>query len=71
MKADEYGIPGNYVSSRKIGENIYIISSEPVYQVFEPLYSINGREYTQTYDRIRYFPDMQLNSYVHIAPKCN
>ena len=67
VKADEYGIPGNYVSSRKIGENIYIISSEPVYQVFEPLYSINGREYTQTYDRIRYFPDMQLNSYVHIA----
>ena len=67
VKADEYGTPGNYASSRKIGESIYIISSEHVYRPFEPVYSINSREYTKTYDQIRYFPDMQLSSYVSIA----
>jgi len=67
VKADHYGIPGSYVSSRKIGQNIYVISSEYIYRVFEPVYSINGREYNKGYDQIRYFPDMQLNSYVHIA----
>ena len=67
VKIDEYGTPGNYVSSRKIENNIYLISSEHVYQPFEPVYSVNGQEYTKSYDQIRYFPDMQLSSYVNIA----
>jgi inhibitor of cysteine peptidase len=67
VKGDEYATPGNYLSSRKIGGNIYIISTESVYRPFEPVYSINNKEYTKTYDQIRYFPDMQLNSYMNIA----
>lgn len=66
-KADEFGTPGTYLSSRKIGSSIYVITNEYVYQPFEPVYTINGQEKTKHYDQIRYFPDMQLNSYVNIA----
>lgn len=66
-KLDEYATPGSCLSSRKIGGDIYIVSTEGVYQPFEPVYSINNQEHTKTYDKIRYFPDMQLNSYMHLA----
>jgi uncharacterized secreted protein with C-terminal beta-propeller domain len=67
VKTDEFGTPGAYLSSRKIDNSIYVISNENVYQPFEPVYSINGQNYTKPYDQIRYFPDMRLNSYVSIA----
>lgn len=67
VNSDEYGTPGSYLSSRKIGSSIYVITNENVYQPFEPVYSINGQEHTKPYEQIRYFPDIQLNSYVNIA----
>lgn len=66
-KIDEYTLPGNYLSSRKIENSVYIITSESIYQPFEPVYRINGQEHKKAYSEIRYFPDIQHQAYLHIA----
>jgi inhibitor of cysteine peptidase len=65
--ADEYVLGGSYVSSRKIDNKVYVITSEHIYQPYEPVYYINGQPRTKSYQEISYFPDIIHNSYLHLG----
>ncbi len=67
IKLDTYKIEGNYIASRKIGDAVYLISSQYVYSPYQPVYYINGSRIEKTYSEIRYFPNIIHNSYLHIA----
>lgn len=64
---DEYVLGGSYVSSRKIDNKVYVITSEHIYQPYEPVYYINGQPKTKSYQEICYFPDIIHNSYLHLG----
>ncbi len=67
LKLDTFKMEGNYLSSRKIGSSIYIISSESVYTPYKPVYYINNTRVEKPYSEIRYFPDIIHDSYLNIA----
>ena len=72
-------IEGNYISSRMIEENIYVISSKDLYQYYygslreddlQPRYldtAISDDLICKTYKDIYYFPDSEENNYLNIA----
>ncbi len=74
-KVRELATEGEYVSSRKIGSSVYLVSSNPVYNL------INGDTYVKPsykdtaikdsfinieYDKIHYFPHMNNQTYTTI-----
>ncbi len=67
IKLDTFKMEGNYISSRKIGSSIFIISSQSVYTPYEPVYYINNTRIEKPYSEIRYFPDIIHDSYLNIA----
>ncbi len=67
VKMDTFKMEGNYLSSRKIGSSIYVISSESVFTPHQPIYYINNTRIEKPYSEIRYFPDIIHDSYLHIA----
>ncbi len=75
----EVEIDGSYISSRKIGDNIYLVNNKhiPVYRILEdqeeiplPAYrdSADGGDIKRVgYDEISYFPDSMEPNYMIIA----
>lgn len=66
VKLDTFKMEGDYVSSRKIGSSVYVISNQPVLTPYKPVYYINDTRVEKPYSEIRYFPDMIHNTYLHI-----
>lgn len=64
---DDYRLAGDYLSSRKIGGQIYVMTTAYLYQPYVPQYTINGVTNTIPYSEISYFPDIICNSYLHIG----
>lgn len=67
VKLDRFQIEGNYISSRKIGSQVYIVSSQYLNVPCQPVYYINQTPLEKPYSEIRYFPDLIHDSYLHIA----
>lgn len=71
----ELEIEGSYISSRKIGSTLYLISNENIYyandnDIMIPYYkdSAAGKQAISiSYDRLRYFPDHIYPAYINIA----
>ncbi len=67
VKLDTFKMEGRYISSRKIGSSVYIISSQSVYTPYKPVYYINNTRIEKPYSEIRYFPDIVHDTYLHIG----
>lgn len=67
IKKDTFKMEGNCLSARKIEDKIYIVSTEPIYTPYRPVYYINGSRFEKPYNQIRYFPDIMHDTYLHIG----
>lgn len=67
VKLDSFQMEGNYISSRKIGSKVYVISSQYLNAPCKPVYYINQTPVEKPYSEIRYFPDLVHDTYLHIA----
>lgn len=64
---DDYRLQGNYLSSRKIGGKVYVMTTAYLHSPYQPEYQVNGAARTISYSAIRYFPDIIYNAYLHIG----
>jgi uncharacterized secreted protein with C-terminal beta-propeller domain len=67
-----FEVEGEYISSRKIDDIIYLISRKPLYHGYEgdpyaALYTDNGGDFRVGLDRIRYFPGFTSPGYLVIS----
>jgi uncharacterized secreted protein with C-terminal beta-propeller domain len=64
-------IDGNYLTSRKIDDSVYVISNKYVYnnetEDIRPMYKIDGEENIIDYDKIYYFPGTTCTAYTMIG----
>ena len=67
VKLDSFQMEGNYISSRKIGSQVYVISSQYLNAPNKPVYYINQTPLEKPYSEIRYFPGLIHDTYLHIA----
>jgi len=67
VKLDTFKMEGSYISSRKIGNSVYVISSQSVYAPCKPVYYINDTRIEKSYSEIRYFPDIIHDTFLHIG----
>ncbi len=67
VKLDSFQMEGNYIASRKIGNQVYVISSQYLNVPCKPVYYINQTQIEKPYSEIRYFPDLLHDTYLHIA----
>ncbi|KNY27409.1 beta-propeller domain-containing protein [Pseudobacteroides cellulosolvens] len=76
-KVREFEIDGGYVSSRKIGASVYLVSNKYVYvysdskdEKITPCYSdtaLKGKKVSVQYSDIRYFPNSSGNNFMVIS----
>lgn len=76
-KVREFEIDGSYVSSRKIGASVYLVSNKYVYiysdskdEKITPCYSdtaLKGKKVSVQYSDIRYFPNSTGNNFMVIS----
>jgi len=74
-KIRELEIEGGYLSSRKIGNTLYLISNESIYYVNDndlmiPYYrdsAVGSKPVSISYNQVRYFPDHIYPAFINIA----
>lgn len=71
VKVKTVEIDGNYLTSRKVDNSVYVITNKYVYnnenEDIRPMYKIDGVEKIIDYDQICYFPGTNCNTYTMIG----
>jgi len=71
VKVKSVEIDGSYLTSRKIGDSVYVITNKYVYnngsEDIRPMYKIDGTEKVIDYNQIFYFPGTNYNSYTMVG----
>lgn len=74
-KIRELELEGNYLSSRKIGTTVYLVTNEHIYYANDdniplPYYrdsALNTKAVSLNYNQLRYFPDHIYPAYISVA----
>ncbi|MDD3766282.1 MAG: beta-propeller domain-containing protein [Eubacteriales bacterium] len=72
VKARDFEVEGGYLSSRKIGDYVYMVSTQYHWygilrEDYATIYTDNGTEGGVGYDRLCYFPRFETPSYMTIS----